>query len=343
MAALALAYGGWLPLPAAIGVAESAAAGRPASASDPVAGAFPGPGERLPLDRDRELWRDRHTPAAVQLRAWRAQGRTDDARLLTPLARRPVAEWIGDRPRERAREITEAARAQRRMPVLVAYHVPYRDCGQHSRGGAGDGAAYRRWATELAAGIGDRSALVIVEPDAVAQVVDGCVPEPPRGERLDLLRHAVVTLSGLPRTRVYLDAGNAGWVPDPARLVPSLRRAGIDYADGFALNVANFHTTEATTEYGRRLSRLVDDAPFVIDTSRNGRGPAPDGGPDGAWCNPPGRAIGHPPSTDTGEPGVDAYLWIKRPGESDGACRGGPPAGRWWPSYALELARNAAG
>ncbi|MCW2873942.1 glycoside hydrolase family 6 protein, partial [Actinacidiphila oryziradicis] len=38
---------------------------------------------------------------------------------------------------------------------------------------------------------------------------------------------------------------------------------------------------------------------------------------------------------------VDAYLWVKRPGESDGSCRGAPPAGQWWSDYALRLARAA--
>lgn len=47
--------------------------------------------------------------------------------------------------------------------------------------------------------------------------------------------------------------------------------------------------------------------------------------------------------TATGEPALDAYLWIKRPGESDGECRGGPAAGQWWPEYALGPARNSAG
>ncbi|MYR13850.1 endoglucanase, partial [Streptomyces sp. SID724] len=49
-----------------------------------------------------------------------------------------------------------------------------------------------------------------------------------------------------------------------------------------------------------------------------------------------------PPTTDTGDDRLDAYLWIKRPGDSDGTCRGGPPAGDWWPEYALGLARRAA-
>ncbi|MGW5026607.1 glycoside hydrolase family 6 protein, partial [Streptomyces albidoflavus] len=50
-----------------------------------------------------------------------------------------------------------------------------------------------------------------------------------------------------------------------------------------------------------------------------------------------------PPTTRTGDPLLDAYLWIKRPGESDGSCRGGPSAGTWWPEYALGLARNTKG
>ena len=74
-----------------------------------------------------------------------------------------------------------------------------------------------------------------------------------------------------------------------------------------------------------------------MDTSRNGRGAAP----GGAWCNPPGRLLGAAPTASTGNPLIDGYLWIKRPGESDGTCNGGPPAGTWWPAYALELALNA--
>jgi endoglucanase len=78
----------------------------------------------------------------------------------------------------------------------------------------------------------------------------------------------------------------------------------------------------------------------VIDTSRNGNGPAPSG-PAGNehWCNPAGRKLGDLPTTTTGVPLADAYLWIKRPGESDGACgNDAPPAGQWFPDYALALA-----
>jgi endoglucanase len=39
---------------------------------------------------------------------------------------------------------------------------------------------------------------------------------------------------------------------------------------------------------------------------------------------------------------VDAYLWIKTPGGSDGDCHAGdPPAGGWFQSYALGLVQRA--
>jgi len=75
----------------------------------------------------------------------------------------------------------------------------------------------------------------------------------------------------------------------------------------------------------------------VIDTSRNGRGPTA----DNQWCNPPGRGLGKKPTTSTGVTNVDAYLWIKRAGESDGNCNGGPAAGQWFESYAQMLIQNA--
>ncbi len=93
--------------------------------------------------------------------------------------------------------------------------------------------------------------------------------------------------------------------------------------------------------YGRRLSALVGGKPFVIDTRGNGNGPYAEGDPARTWCNPPGRALGAPPTRTTGDPPVAAFLWIKRPGESDGECRGGHRAGEWFDAYALELARNA--
>ena len=98
---------------------------------------------------------------------------------------------------------------------------------------------------------------------------------------------------------------------------------------------------------------------FVIDSSRNAHGQwdPPQGHPEGdpeRWCNPPGRGVGRRPTHETGVELLDAFLWIKIPGESDGKgfrwtsgpkdpVRGveAPSAGEWFPDLALELARNA--
>ncbi|MDF6042647.1 glycoside hydrolase family 6 protein [Streptomyces sp. JH14] len=278
--------------------------------------------------------------AGRQVAAYLKDGDDRNAELIRRIARQPVGEWIGpDDPEAEAEGFTEAAAKAGREALLVLYNIPHRDCGQFSKGGAADGSAYRAWLEKVARGIGNRRATVVLEPDALLHLVDGCTPQEFHEERYDLLRGAVRRLRQLPHTRVYMDAGNAGW-HTPDALFRPLRRAGIADADGFAVNVSNFQTTEASTDFGKQLSAKVGNKPFVIDTSRNGNGPYGGGDPKENWCNPPGRALGEPPTTRTGEDLVDAYLWVKRPGESDGACKGGPKAGAWWPEYALELARN---
>jgi endoglucanase len=98
---------------------------------------------------------------------------------------------------------------------------------------------------------------------------------------------------------------------------------------------------------------------FVVDTSRNGTGPwqAPAYPDPQDWCNPPDRGLGIEPTADTGSSLLDAYLWVKIPGESDGACTRGlgpagstvdpewgvidPAAGQWFPEMVLDLVHNA--
>jgi endoglucanase len=225
----------------------------------------------------------------------------------------------------------------------VAYNIPGRDCGSFSAGGAGSADAYRTWVRTVVNGLKGRPAVVIVEPDAVAHVVEGCGGR--ENERYGLLSDAVTTLKSAPGTLVYLDAGHPAWVGDVPKLADALRRAGVGRADGFSLNVSNFIRTADNIAYGARLSDALGGRRFVVDTSRNGAGPATgtdvNGGP--SWCNPPGRVLGTAPTTDTGHPRADALLWIKRPGESDGACRPGEPAaGQWWPEYALDLAKRSS-
>ncbi|MGW2399848.1 glycoside hydrolase family 6 protein [Kitasatospora sp. NPDC001664] len=271
--------------------------------------------------------------------AQRAAGKASgaEAAALSRIARSSAALWLTGADAGQLAEVqSRRAALEGRLPLLVAYGIPNRDCGLYSAGGAADGAAYRAWIDRVAAGLADRPAWVVLEPDAVAHAVDGCAGVD--AERFGLLAYAVAELKKHPKVRVYLDAGNAGWVQDRSALARALERAGIGAADGFALNVSNFYSTEESYAYGREVSAALGGKRFVIDTSRNGKG-SPGGG---SWCNPQGRALGQEPTTRTGREGLDALLWVKIPGESDGDCgRGEPAAGEFWISYALGLARAA--
>jgi len=69
-------------------------------------------------------------------------------------------------------------------------------------------------------------------------------------------------------------------------------------ARGFSVNTANFFTTGDEIGYGEAISGLTNGSHYVVDTSRNGAGPAPDA--ELNWCNPSGRALGTPPTAATG-------------------------------------------
>jgi endoglucanase len=286
----------------------------------------------------RGLFVDPHAPAARTVRAWRAAGRSADADRLARIARAPralwLADWTGEDPAAEVAAHLARARAARALPVLVAYRLPDRDCGGASAGGAADAAAYRAWIDRLAAALSGPAA-VIVEPDALASL--DCTDDPSREQRtLALIRHAAQRLAARPAVAVYLDAGHSAWQPASV-MAERLERAGVARARGFSLNVSNHRRTEDELAYGRELSALTGGRHFVVDTSRNGAGPAGDD-----WCNARGRALGRVPTAATGEPRADAFLWVKSPGESDGPCHGGPAAGEWWPEGALALARRAA-
>ncbi|MEU5901255.1 glycoside hydrolase family 6 protein [Streptomyces venezuelae] len=287
------------------------------------------------------FWVDPDSPAARQVEQWRQQGRTRDAEALRRISEQPMAVWpAGDDPAPDIAQAVRGAAKENRTVVLVAYNIPHRDCGQHSAGGAGSADQYRSWVDTFAGAIGDAPALVVLEPDAIPHIVDGCTPAEYHEDRYQLLSEAIQRLKRQPKVTVYLDAGNPGWISEPGKLTEPLQKAGVAQADGFSLNVSNFQSDRTIKAYGRTLSATVGGKHFVMDTSRNGRGPLA-GDRQDAWCNPPGRGLGTPPTDRTGDPLVDAVLWIKRPGDSDGPCRGGPAAGQWWPDYALGLARNA--
>ncbi len=324
----------------------------------------------------------------------------------------PQAVWlVGGTPSEvekSVKKVMKAAALVNRVPVLVAYNLPFRDCALYSAGGAVDAAAYQAWIAALAKGIGGNKAVVILEPDGlgiipynttiygasewcqptVAAAGGSLVPAPGASPevRYSLLQYAGVTLKSAAPNFATNPAeggwrlGNFGWCA--SQYNPAADYA-LDYSPDYAASV--------TAQIQDMMGSAVATLPFVVDTARNGRGPlssvrygeAPYNQPasvlsklkDGGWCNPVGAGLGVRPTAATGVPLVDAYLWLKKPGESDGSCdiAGGarawdyeqynpwglsdpeeqshfdplwgfvdPIAGEWFPEQALELARNAS-
>ena len=248
-------------------------------------------------------------PASEAARWQRAHG----AGWLAPIAEQPQARWVNSpQDLDSLPELIGAARAQRAVPVLVAYWLPNRGCSRHAEGAPTAG-AYQSWIRSMIARLGSTRAVVILEPDAVpADCFDS--------DRARIMAQAVRQLTAA-RQSVYLDAGHARW-KSTGETAERLLAAGIADAEGFSVNVSNRQTTAASIAWGRELSDLVGDRPFVVDVSRNGIGPPPDRGGVAQWCNPAHQALGVAPTTRTGQRGVDALLWIKRPGESDGKCGG---------------------
>ena len=371
------------------------------------------------LSPDADLWTN---PSSTTIEA--AASLEGDARAdALQLGSFPSATWInGGTPDEAKRDVkrvVSGAHAADEVPVLVAYNLPFRDCAQYSAGGATSAAEYTAWIDGYAKGIGNKDAVVILEPDGLGIIpwyttingqLEWCQPAEAdaataASERFAMLNHAVDAFAALPNTAVYLDGTHSAWL-GVGDVTDRLIKAGVERADGFFLNVSNYETTERQEKFGTWISECIHldlnswwqrewcgsqyypanpadfstwtltdaaydqafadtgltrdaslQAHFVVDTSRNGVGPwTPDQVyPDPqVWCNPLDRGLGLRPTTDTGSELIDAYLWVKVPGESDGECFRGtggpedpardmidPPAGQWFVEMADELIENA--
>ena len=308
----------------AVSVVLPHGADRPVAHRKSVAQAWPGGLARQPSTANQARW---HETAA------RKAGRASTADRLAVIADQPVATWLTNPsvPETVAtvQRVLASAREQRATPVFVLYAIPDRDCGHWSRGGTAED-AYLPWVRAVVRALAGSHAVVLVEPDSIAQIA---VCERLRDTRLPLLRKAVTALSGHGLT-VYLDGGNENRVP-VRTMADWLRRAGVDRVQGFATNVSNFYRVDQERAYADELADAIGGDPhFVIDVSRNGQGWR------GDWCNPEGAGLGQLPHVTLGTTRLDALLWVKTPGLSDGSCNGGPAAGQWWESYALALVEN---
>jgi endoglucanase len=283
-----------------------------------------------------QLFVDPASQAADWIGAHPGDARVQDIRRL--IADEPTAKWFGAWSGDIESAVTAyatVASTADRVPVMVAYDIPSRDCGGQSAGGQRDEPAYEQWINGFAAGLGNHTTIVILEPDALAEL-DSCLDGGAREARLQMLSYAVKTL-GDKGAWVYLDAGHANWVPAD-QMAERLGAADVADAHGFALNVANYDPLSEELGYATTLDHALGTAkPFVIDTSRDGGGTS-----DGSWCNPADRRIGPTPQS-AGPLGM--LLWVKAPGESDGDCGvgAGTTAGQFSPTLAEDLITGSSG
>jgi endoglucanase len=158
-----------------------------------------------------------------------------------------------------------------------------------------------------------------------------------------------VNVSNYQPTAELQDYGT--WISDCIAMVTDSSNAYYNNPAGCASQYypatqSDFSTWDLTTQwYAQNMGTAVATTHFVIDTSRNGRGPdsmqqyagAPYDQPAsvistlaaGNWCNPPGSGLGLRPTASTGVPLLDAYLWVKTPGQSDGQCDSAGGARAW--------------
>ncbi|MGW5235386.1 glycoside hydrolase family 6 protein [Streptomyces nodosus] len=318
---------------AALGLAAGLAAAGTALATQVETAAVPGS-----LPAGTQFYKD----PASQVVKWAAANPGDSRQpvISAKIASQPQAVWFSSYSPSTVTtdvgKVTSAATAAGQVPVLVAYAIPNRDCGGASAGGAPDLASYDSWVRGFAAGLGGGPSVVILEPDSIALTT--CLNSQELSARYASLSRAGAAIhAAAPQAKVYLDGGHSTW-NSASEQASRLRSAGVlTNADGFYTNVSNFNTTAGEVSYDKAiLSALGNPSQLhaVVDTSRNGNGPA--GG--GAWCDPSGRSLGNYPTADTGDPAIDAFLWVKPPGEADG-CAG--KAGTFLPDIAYALAVNA--
>ncbi|MDF9716191.1 glycoside hydrolase family 6 protein [Nocardioides sp. ChNu-153] len=253
----------------------------------------------------------------------------------TPIAANTHTRWFTEavpvgRARAAAAAWADYGRQKNRTPMIAVYGLPNRDCGSHSSGGF-DPRSYRLWVEQIALGLKGKGAVVVLEPDALG-LLGSCA-----GQELwtSLIRYATYTFARN-GTWVYVDSGHSSWHSANV-MADRLSQSGVQWARGVATNVSNYRTTNDELAYGRSLVAALATRGYagkrqLVDTSRNGAGPAR----DGSWCNTAAARLGSKPKVVNAN-GVDFYAWVKRPGESDGACNGGPAAGQWWATGARRL------
>jgi endoglucanase len=271
--------------------------------------------------------------------AYRLEGDHESADILMRIAGTAQARWVGswmddDRVATVTRSVFRAAQSQDRIALIAFAGEPELSCELDDLAAVRDA-----YTSKVAASVRDLQDFdievwVILEPSAVdgLELCDG------RADHVEVMNAALEVLDDA-GVGIYLDASNVrGWAADDA--AARLAQLDLSLADGILLGVGGYDLVEVERERGEVILDILADhghhhLSYIIDTSRTGNGTAGD-----ETCNAPGQALGKAPRL-VGDGRLEAYVWIKRPGESDGPCNTGVGEGEFAPDLAMELARNA--
>lgn len=281
--------------------------------------------------------------------------------------------------------------------TFVVYNLPERDCAANASNGelnTGNGGLARYQAEYIDRISGafarypDLRIVAIVEPDSLANMATNmhlsrCQVAAPIYRQG--VAYAIRALT-MPHVSLYLDVAHGGWLgwdDNRTKIAQTFREVlnmvgGSHAVRGFVTNTANYspltrpnpdllpdsyyqwNPARDELTFVRLLSESfaaagIQNRNFLIDTSRNGNPVARQVW--GNWCNIARAGIGERPQAAPA-PGVDAYLWVKIPGESDGvsesgaprfdlSCQssdsllGAPQAGEWFHDHLVNMLSNA--
>ncbi|MEU5260647.1 glycoside hydrolase family 6 protein [Amycolatopsis sp. NPDC021455] len=295
----------WTALGVGAGLVVLSACGPAGTAIDP-----PAPGRPFPLlQGTRGLYVDPDNPAALWLRTAPADPRAELIR--THIATRPAAHLVTAPTAEVAadvRRVASGAAGAHLLPVFLASPDRTGGCASDHHG----------WFAELAHGLGNTPALVVV------QAGHACA------DRAQVLSDAVSTIRQATTATVLIDVSDAASPQDAAAL---LAPAG---ADGFAVNVGGYTPIDKATTTVNAIRAAAGRTGYtaVVDGSRNDV-------PVAGTCNPPGARAGQYMSLTPRQDDVQ-QLWLTTPGISDGSCGTAPSsrAGEFVPDLAAALAQQ---
>jgi endoglucanase len=164
---------------------------------------------------------------------------------------------------QQVRQTLVGASLQHAVPIFVAYNIPGRDCSEYSAGGAPSDAAYDAWINSVSHALGHAKAVVLEEPDALANLPGYCgsaytaeFPDITNTTRIDDIRYAVGTLESDPNISLYLDAGNSDW-QNVGGMAETLVAADIQDTQGFFLNVSNYQYDTNNDFFGTWVSECI--------------------------------------------------------------------------------------